>query len=86
MREFSVRDRCSSHTDMTPSSNSPGVQPKIEAIRALYAGKKIIIGRDKLDVVKGVLQKLQAFEKLLIEFPEWHNNVGTHIRHEETCR
>jgi hypothetical protein len=36
----------------------PGIQSKIEALRALYAGKKIIVGRDKLDVVKGILQKV----------------------------
>ena len=36
----------------------PGIQPKLEALRALYEGKKIIVGRDKLDVVKGVVQKV----------------------------
>ena len=36
----------------------PGIQPKLEALRTLYGGKKIIVGRDKLDVVKGVLQKV----------------------------
>ncbi|KAG8217002.1 glycosyltransferase family 20 protein [Butyriboletus roseoflavus] len=30
----------------------------LEALRTLYADKKIIVGRDKLDVVKGVLQKV----------------------------
>ena len=54
---------------------SPGVGPKIAAIREMYKGKKVIIGRDKLDVVRGVIQKLQAFYKLLEEFPEWRDNV-----------
>ncbi|PWN92236.1 hypothetical protein FA10DRAFT_266032 [Acaromyces ingoldii] len=54
---------------------SPGVMPKIEAIREMYRGKKVIVGRDKLDVVRGVIQKLQAFHKLLEEFPEWRDNV-----------
>ncbi|KAK0519636.1 hypothetical protein OC835_007460, partial [Tilletia horrida] len=49
--------------------------PKIAAIREMYRGKKIIIGRDKLDVVRGVTQKLQAFYKLLADFPEWRGNV-----------
>ena len=53
----------------------PGVQPKIEALRALYEGKKIIVARDKLDVVKGVVQKLRAFERLLQDYPEWVGNV-----------
>lgn len=54
---------------------SSGVTPKIKAIREMYKGKKIIIGRDKLDVVRGVIQKLQAFHKLLEEFPQWRDNV-----------
>jgi trehalose 6-phosphate synthase/phosphatase len=36
----------------------PGIKPKLDALRTLYEGKKIIVGRDKLDVVKGVLQKV----------------------------
>jgi trehalose-6-phosphate synthase len=47
----------------------------VAAIRELYAGKKIIIGRDKLDQIKGVQHKLSAFEKFLEEFPEWHDKV-----------
>jgi trehalose 6-phosphate synthase/phosphatase len=53
----------------------PGVAPKIAAIREMYGDKKIIVGRDKLDPVKGVVQKLNAFEKLLTDYPEWRNNV-----------
>ncbi|KAF9495147.1 glycosyltransferase family 20 protein [Pleurotus eryngii] len=53
----------------------PGIQPKLVALRNLYEGKKIIVGRDKLDVVKGVLQKLRAFEKLLQDYPKWIGNV-----------
>ncbi|ETW77810.1 glycosyltransferase family 20 protein [Heterobasidion irregulare TC 32-1] len=53
----------------------PGIQPKLQALLKLYAGKKIIIGRDKLDVVKGVVQKLRAFAKLLQDYPEWIGNV-----------
>jgi trehalose 6-phosphate synthase/phosphatase len=53
----------------------PGIKPKLTALQNLYEGKKIIVGRDKLDVVKGVLQKLRAFEKLLQDYPEWVGNV-----------
>lgn len=56
-------------------SSSEGVLPKIEAIREMYKGKKILVGRDKLDVVRGVVQKLQAFHKFLAEYPEWRNKV-----------
>ncbi|RUO95417.1 hypothetical protein BC936DRAFT_144096, partial [Jimgerdemannia flammicorona] len=57
----------------------PGVMPKMNAIREMYAGKKIIVGRDKLDLVKGVMQKLAAFEKFLIDYPEWRNKVFLHV-------
>jgi trehalose 6-phosphate synthase/phosphatase len=40
---------------------SSGVGPKIEALRKMYAGKKIIVGRDKLDPTKGVLPKVRRF-------------------------
>jgi trehalose-6-phosphate synthase len=46
------------------------------AIREMYADKKIIVGRDKLDSVKGVIQKLHSFEKFLEEYPEWRGNVN----------
>lgn len=36
----------------------PGIKPKLDALLTLYEGKKIIVGRDKLDVVKGVIQKV----------------------------
>ncbi|KAJ3096221.1 threalose-6-phosphate phosphatase [Phlyctochytrium planicorne] len=51
------------------------VQEKLAAIRDLYADKKIIIGRDKLDHIKGVQHKLNAFEKFLTLYPEWQNKV-----------
>lgn len=56
-------------------TNRPGIAPKMEALRGLYQGKKIIVARDKLDVVKGILQKLQAFEKLLHDYPQWRGKV-----------
>ncbi|KAF9570758.1 threalose-6-phosphate phosphatase [Mortierella alpina] len=54
---------------------SPGVLPKMDAIRKTYKGKRIIVGRDKLDLVKGVQQKLQAFEKFLNDYPEMQGEV-----------
>ena len=56
-------------------SQEPGVAPKIKALRQLYLGKKIIIGRDKLDPTKGVLPKLQAFERFLELYPQWRGKV-----------
>jgi trehalose 6-phosphate synthase/phosphatase len=51
------------------------VEEKLKGIKELYAGKKIIVGRDRLDSVRGVTQKLQAFEIFLERYPEWHGRV-----------
>ena len=55
--------------------NSPDVAAKVTSIRETYKGKKIIVGRDKLDVTKGVIQKLSAFEKFLELYPQWRDKV-----------
>jgi trehalose 6-phosphate synthase/phosphatase len=51
------------------------IEEKMAIIRELYAGKKIIVGRDRLDSMRGVVQKLMAFEMFLEEFPEWRDKV-----------
>ncbi|KAG6000588.1 hypothetical protein E4U54_001365 [Claviceps lovelessii] len=51
------------------------VDEKYKALKKLYAGKKIIVGRDRLDTVRGVAQKLQAFERFLELYPEWREKV-----------
>ncbi|MCJ1435422.1 threalose-6-phosphate phosphatase [Xylographa pallens] len=51
------------------------IEDKIQRIRAQYAGQKIIVGRDRMDTVRGVAQKLQAFEKFLERHPEWRGKV-----------
>ena len=40
-----------------------------------YKGKKLIVARDKLDHVRGVRQKLLAFELFLNKYPEWSDKV-----------
>ena len=51
------------------------IEKTVTAIRQLYAGKKIIVGRDRLSTVRGVAQKLMAFEKFLARCPEWRDRV-----------
>ncbi|KAF2746986.1 glycosyltransferase family 20 protein [Sporormia fimetaria CBS 119925] len=51
------------------------IDEKIQRIRELYAGKKIIVGRDRLDSVRGVAQKLQGFEVFLEKYPDWRDKV-----------
>lgn len=62
-------------TEIESRCQDLSVQTKSKAIQDMYTGKKILVARDKIDLVKGVLQKLAAFEKFLIDFPEWRNKV-----------
>ncbi|KAK4545038.1 hypothetical protein LTR36_003589 [Oleoguttula mirabilis] len=60
---------------MQSAFGTPELEEKVSALRELYAGKKIIVGRDRLDSIRGVAQKLQAFEIFLERHPEWHEKV-----------
>ncbi|KAF2834824.1 glycosyltransferase family 20 protein [Patellaria atrata CBS 101060] len=55
--------------------DNPLIEDRIANIREMYHGKKIIVGRDRLDSARGVAQKLQAFELLLERHPEWRDKV-----------
>lgn len=55
--------------------SAPEVQRSVEMLQEKYAGKKLIVARDKLDYIKGVRQKLLAFEQFLIRHPEWREKV-----------
>ncbi|SAM00463.1 hypothetical protein [Absidia glauca] len=54
---------------------NPDVKSWMAMLKEKYAGKKLIVARDKLDYVKGVRQKLLAFEQFLIRHPEWRGKV-----------
>lgn len=51
------------------------IDDNVTALRQMYAGKKIIVGRDRLDTVRGVAHKLMAFEKFLEKYPTWRDKV-----------
>jgi len=51
------------------------VNEKLQALKKIYEGKKLIVGRDRLDSVRGVAQKLMAFERFLEMYPEWRDKV-----------
>ncbi|KAE8268566.1 hypothetical protein A4X09_0g3786 [Tilletia walkeri] len=53
----------------------PDVKEWIQRLETRYEGRKIIVGRDKLDWIKGVRQKLLAYELFLEEHPEWVGQV-----------
>ena len=51
------------------------VEQWVQRVRTLYKDCKVIVGRDRLDSVRGVAQKLQAYEKFLQRYPQWQNKV-----------
>ncbi|KUJ14999.1 uncharacterized protein LY89DRAFT_686584 [Mollisia scopiformis] len=55
--------------------NSATVDSQVKDLKQLYHGQKIIVGRDRLDSVRGVAQKLMAFERFLEMYPEWIGKV-----------
>nr|CCA23376.1 alpha putative [Albugo laibachii Nc14] len=48
---------------------------RVEELHRKFGDKRIILGVDRLDNVKGIPHKLLAMECLLEKFPEWQNNV-----------
>ncbi|ODQ66935.1 alpha,alpha-trehalose-phosphate synthase [Nadsonia fulvescens var. elongata DSM 6958] len=51
------------------------VKDRIKTLTKKFDGVKLIVGVDRLDYIKGVPQKLHAFEVFLTEHPEWIGKV-----------
>ena len=56
-------------------AGDPDVEAKAKSLRTDEAGRKIVLGIDRLDYTKGIPEKLEAFRALLTEHPEWRENV-----------
>ncbi len=54
-------------------------RPRAEAdaarLRAAHPGRKILVGADRLDYTKGLLERLAAFDRFLRENPAWRERV-----------
>lgn len=53
----------------------PEVAQWVKVLKEKYAGMKLIVAREKLDYIKGVRQKMLAFERFLNLYPEWQGKV-----------
>ncbi|KAF9321645.1 hypothetical protein BG003_000528 [Podila horticola] len=53
----------------------PDVAQWVKVLKEKYAGKKLIVARDKMDYIKGVRQKMLAFERFLNLYPEWQGKI-----------
>lgn len=55
--------------------SSPQASEHLRTIRDCFAGVKMVLSVERLDYVKGPIQKLEAFESFLKHHPEWHGKV-----------
>jgi trehalose-6-phosphate synthase len=55
--------------------SSIAVKREVDELRASMHADKLILGVDRLDYTKGILQRLGAYESFLAEHPEWHGRV-----------
>lgn len=62
-------------TTLQAAFGPAGVEKAVRELRKKFKGMKVIVGRDRLDPVRGVGQKLQAFEMFLERYPKWHGKV-----------
>ncbi|KAL1567260.1 threalose-6-phosphate phosphatase [Salvia divinorum] len=53
----------------------PKVQKLIKEFKERFSGRKVMLGVDRLDMIKGIPQKILAFEKFLEENEYWHDKV-----------
>ena len=52
-----------------------GVRKRILELQRTFKRRQVMVGVDRLDYVKGVPQKLKAFEQFLTEHPEYVGKV-----------
>lgn len=57
------------------TEGTDSIADKVAAVRAAYPNISIIIGRDRLDPVRGIAQKIQAFDMFLQMFPQYRRRV-----------
>ncbi|RLN87805.1 hypothetical protein BBJ28_00011734 [Nothophytophthora sp. Chile5] len=57
------------------AASSPPTLNRVNELHDRFGGKRIILGIDRLDNIKGIPHKLLAMEMLLNRFPEWQHNV-----------
>ncbi|GAB0145958.1 trehalose-6-phosphate synthase subunit B homeolog f [Epichloe bromicola] len=62
-------------TSLNKNRGEQGVLRWFQILQERYKGKKLIVARDKLDHVRGVRQKLLAYELFLNKNPQWREHT-----------
>jgi trehalose 6-phosphate synthase/phosphatase len=58
------------------AARSPEAERELASLRSSYAGRKVILGVDRLDYTKGIPVRLSAFGAFLERNPDWHGKVS----------
>jgi trehalose 6-phosphate synthase/phosphatase len=56
-------------------AHNDSIQCSEESIRSLLNGNKLAISVDRLDYSKGIIQRLQAYDAFLQQYPEWREKI-----------
>lgn len=59
----------------TRALNTKKTREQTEKIAKRYRGQKIILSVDRLDYSKGIPKRLEAYEKFLNDYPQYHKKV-----------
>ena len=60
---------------MDALSSDPRISEKVAQFRSeLFGDRRVILGVDRLDYMKGIEQKLRGYEEFLNVYPEWAGN------------
>ncbi|NQD69879.1 bifunctional alpha,alpha-trehalose-phosphate synthase (UDP-forming)/trehalose-phosphatase [Sphingobacterium shayense] len=56
-------------------ANSPEIRIRAKEIRDYYKDKTLILSIDRLDYSKGIIERLKAYESLLMSYPQFQEQV-----------
>eukprot|EP00741_Cyanophora_paradoxa_P022976 tig00021532_g22195.t1 len=66
---------CIDYLQFLNAQQKPSVQARIAQLLRTFQGRKVILGVDRLDYIKGLPHKLRAFEALLERHPRFRGRV-----------
>jgi len=56
--------------------HNPATRQRLAELKQRFAGRRIILGVDRLDYTKGIPQRLRAYRRFLNESPDWRGKVA----------
>lgn len=56
-------------------ATAPPVEKKYHALKEAFRGKKIILGLDRMDYTKGLLERLRGYRDALAKYPDLRNRI-----------